>query len=105
MSRSPSINKRFRRLKIFSRQGAKTPSSEFRLIDPICDMTVEPASGAGKFDYDGTTYYFCSVHCQKLFQSDPAKYLAAAQARHSSQLLAPNAHQHHAHHSDADAKP
>jgi Cu+-exporting ATPase len=51
------------------------------MIDPICDMTVEPVTAAGKFDYDGETYYFCSVHCQKLFQTDPAKYLAAAKAR------------------------
>src|SRR5688572_21361528 len=68
------------------------------MIDPICDMTVEPASAAGKFDYDGTTYYFCSVHCQKLFQNDPAKYLAAAKARRSLQPSVPSAPQHHAQH-------
>lgn len=51
------------------------------MTDPICDMTVEPASAAGKVEYQGETYFFCSVHCQKLFQSDPAKYLAAARAR------------------------
>src|SRR5258706_10141381 len=68
---------------------------ELTLIDPICDMSVEPANAAGKADFDGTTYYFCSVHCQKLFQTDPAKYLAAAKARQSSQPSTP--HQHHAH--------
>jgi Cu+-exporting ATPase len=68
------------------------------LIDPICEMTVEPTSAAAWFDYDGTTYYFCSVHCQKLFQTDPAKYLAAAKSRYSSQLSAPSAHQIHPHH-------
>ena len=51
------------------------------MLDPICDMTVEPASAAGKLGFDGETYYFCSVHCQKLFQTDPAKYLTAAKAR------------------------
>jgi Cu+-exporting ATPase len=54
-------------------------------------MTVEPESAAGKFEYQGETYFFCSVHCQKLFASDPAKYLAAASAR---QKTAPV--QHHA---------
>ena len=44
------------------------------MIDPICDMTVQPDKAAGKADYDGETYYFCSVHCLKLFQTDPAKY-------------------------------
>ncbi|MGH7886509.1 MAG: heavy metal translocating P-type ATPase [Candidatus Binatia bacterium] len=57
-------------------------------------MTVEPASAAGKFDFDGATYYFCSVHCQKLFQTDPAKYFAAAQARKSSQQSQPSTHAH-----------
>jgi Cu+-exporting ATPase len=77
----------------------KTPrSEEGTVLDPICDMTVEPASAAGKFDYDGATFYFCSVHCQKLFQTDPAKYLAAAKARQSSKPSAPSAAQHHAHH-------
>jgi len=66
------------------------------VIDPICDMTVEPATAAGKFDYDGETYYFCSVHCQKLFQTDPAKYLSASKARRGAQATPQAAHpQHH----------
>ena len=48
-------------------------------------MTVEPASAAEKFCYDGTTYCFCSVHCHKLFQTDPAKHLAAAESRQSTE--------------------
>ena len=69
------------------------------MTDPICDMSVEPASAADKFDYDGQTYYFCSVHCQKLFQSDPAKYLAAAAARKSTP--APGQRAQHPHHQQA----
>lgn len=45
-------------------------------IDPICGMTVNPAQAAGKSDYQGKTYYFCSVHCKKKFDQDPNKYLA-----------------------------
>jgi len=66
------------------------------VTDPICDMTVEPESAAGKFDYERETYYFCSVHCQKLFASDPAKYLSAARARQKTTAV-----QHH----HAPAKP
>jgi Cu+-exporting ATPase len=58
-------------------------------------MTVEPATAAGKFDFDGESYFFCSVHCQKLFQSDPAKYLAAARARHGKTLPQTSAHPRH----------
>jgi len=74
---------------------------ESKMLDPICDMTVDPAKAAGKFDFEGETYYFCSVHCHKLFQSAPAKYLAAAKARQSAPPAAP-AHQAHAHHVEAN---
>jgi len=73
------------------------------LIDPICDMTVDPAKAAGKFDYEGATYVFCSVHCQKLFESDPAKYLAAAKARQTAPSTTAGAGQQHVH--QVDAKP
>ena len=56
------------------------------MIDPICGMTVEPNSAAGKFAYEGQTYYFCSTHCEKLFQSDPAKYLATTEARQARRI-------------------
>jgi Cu+-exporting ATPase len=71
------------------------------MTDPICDMNVEPDSAAGKAEYAGQTYYFCSLHCQKLFQTDPAKYLAAAEAR----KVAPASPQPAQHHHAVAAKP
>ncbi len=65
------------------------------MTDPICDMNVEAGNAAGKVDYNGQTYYFCSTHCEKLFQTDPAKYLAAAEARMSAASHAAPQHQHH----------
>ncbi len=32
-------------------------------IDPICGMTVNPATAAGSFNHAGKTYYFCSAGC------------------------------------------
>jgi Cu+-exporting ATPase len=72
------------------------------MIDPICDMNIEPGSAAGKVEHDGQTYYFCSVHCQKLFQTDPTKYLAAAEARRSAPAPAS---QHPTHRHAPTAKP
>jgi Cu+-exporting ATPase len=46
--------------------------------DPVCGMTVEPATAAGSAAHDGTTYYFCSRHCLAKFEADPAKYVAPA---------------------------
>ena len=48
------------------------------VIDPICGMTVEPATAAGSREHAGTTYYFCSTYCRDLFKSDPGRFLAAA---------------------------
>ena len=44
-------------------------------IDPVCHMTVEPATAAGSVDHDGQTYYFCSTHCVAKFKRDPQSYL------------------------------
>jgi Cu+-exporting ATPase len=44
-------------------------------IDPVCGMTVDPATAAGKFDYEGKTYYFCNPNCLRKFSADPRGYL------------------------------
>ena len=44
-------------------------------IDPVCHMTVDPATAAGSVDHDGQTYYFCSTHCVAKFKRDPQSYL------------------------------
>ena len=49
-------------------------------FDPICGMTVEPAVAAGRHDYEGTTYYFCSQHCLHTFQANPASYAGLTSA-------------------------
>ncbi len=46
------------------------------VIDPVCGMTVDPLQAAGKHDYAGQTYFFCSSRCVERFQSDPAGFLA-----------------------------
>jgi P-type Cu+ transporter len=46
--------------------------------DPICGMTVDPKSAAGKHEYSGETYYFCSQHCASIFKESPAEYAKRA---------------------------
>ena len=43
--------------------------------DPVCGMTVDPATAAHKTEYDGQTHYFCSAGCKAKFQAEPGKYL------------------------------
>jgi P-type Cu+ transporter len=44
-------------------------------IDPICGMTVDPATAAGQFEYEGVTYYFCAPSCLETFKRDPEQAL------------------------------
>jgi Cu+-exporting ATPase len=44
-------------------------------IDPVCGMAVDPATAAGKFDYEGETYYFCNPNCLRKFSAAPQGYL------------------------------
>ena len=44
--------------------------------DPICKMTVDPDKAAGKSEYEGRTYYFCSAGCKKRFDTNPSQYAA-----------------------------
>ena len=48
------------------------------MIDPVCGMSVEPASAAAKVEHAGKSYYFCSKHCAHVFQQDPARYVSGS---------------------------
>jgi Cu+-exporting ATPase len=61
------------------------------MIDPVCGMTVEPASAAGSHTHAGETYYFCSLHCRDRFAAEPARYLKpGAHAAHHAMPTAPS---------------
>jgi Cu+-exporting ATPase len=45
-------------------------------IDPICGMTVDPATAAGSHEYNGQRYYFCALSCLERFKADPERALA-----------------------------
>ncbi|MDO8400547.1 MAG: heavy metal translocating P-type ATPase [Bradyrhizobium sp.] len=43
--------------------------------DPVCGMTVDPATAKHRFDHEGKTHYFCSAGCRTKFAADPKAYL------------------------------
>lgn len=43
--------------------------------DPVCGMTVNPATSKHRFDYKGETFHFCSAGCRTKFAADPLAYL------------------------------
>jgi len=52
--------------------------------DPICGMTVDPQNAAGKHDYNGQSYYFCSQHCVTQFKKDPERFVKPAASAHAT---------------------
>ncbi len=56
-------------------QGADSRPTDGSVIDPVCGMTVDPASAKHQADHDGGTVYFCSARCREKFVADPQAYL------------------------------
>ena len=52
------------------------------LKDPVCGMDIDPATAAGKSEYKGQTYYFCSQGCKRAFDKEPEKYVGANAQTH-----------------------
>jgi P-type Cu+ transporter len=49
--------------------------------DPVCGMTVDPATSPHRFDHRGETYHFCSAGCRTKFAADPQAYLDKTTAK------------------------
>jgi Cu+-exporting ATPase len=54
------------------------PDASANVTDPVCGMTVDPATAQHRAEDAGTTYYFCSADCRAKFLADPSRYVAAA---------------------------
>ncbi|MEP7193062.1 MAG: YHS domain-containing protein [Actinomycetota bacterium] len=49
-----------------------------KMVDPVCGMSVDPATAAATVEHEGQTYYFCGKGCAKSFAADPGKYVNAS---------------------------
>ena len=54
------------------------PEESPTVTDPICGMSVAPATAAASVEHEGHTYYFCGKGCAKSFSADPGKYTNVA---------------------------
>ncbi len=43
--------------------------------DPVCGMSIDPATAHWSSDYQGTKYYFCAKGCKETFDENPANYI------------------------------
>ena len=57
------------------------PKEDEMAVDPVCHMEVEPATAAAIRNYEGRNYFFCATGCAEEFDTDPARYAAAAAAK------------------------
>jgi YHS domain-containing protein/uncharacterized membrane protein YraQ (UPF0718 family) len=63
------------------REHARRPQAGAQLLrDPVCGMSVDPATATQQADFGGETYYFCSAGCRSAFESDPTRYMVRAAA-------------------------
>jgi P-type Cu+ transporter len=43
--------------------------------DPVCGMSVDPATSTHRSEHRSQTFHFCSAGCRTKFEADPGKYL------------------------------
>ncbi|PZV37465.1 heavy metal translocating P-type ATPase [Mesorhizobium kowhaii] len=55
---------------------AKAAAGEAAVVrDPVCGMTVDPATAKHSVRHEGQDFYFCSAGCKAKFEAEPQKYL------------------------------
>jgi YHS domain-containing protein/uncharacterized membrane protein YraQ (UPF0718 family) len=59
------------------RAHSRRPAAGAKLVhDPVCGMSIDPATAGERVEFAGATYYFCSAGCRAAFEKDPARYTA-----------------------------
>ncbi|MHB1444768.1 MAG: permease [Acidimicrobiales bacterium] len=48
------------------------------VTDPVCGMSVDPATAPAVRSHQGRNYFFCAPGCAEAFDADPTRYLDAA---------------------------
>jgi Cu+-exporting ATPase len=51
------------------------PAPATAAVDPVCGMTVDPATARASTEYEGRNYYFCCPSCRARFEAEPPRYL------------------------------
>jgi xanthine dehydrogenase accessory factor len=60
-----------------ARQAEVPAAAPAEAIDPVCGMTVDPATARHRSEYQGSSYYFCCPHCKHAFDKRPEEFLHA----------------------------
>lgn len=52
-----------------------------KATDPVCGMSIDPASAPAQIEHAGQTYHFCSQHCADSFVADPGRFATQGSTR------------------------
>ena len=58
--------------------GIAESSTEIRVKDPVCGMSIAPTKAAAVEEHGGETYHFCGKGCAAKFRADPEHFLTPA---------------------------
>ena len=53
------------------------------LKDPVCGMDLTYETAQARSEYNGQTYYFCSLGCKEDFDQEPERYVTQEQENHN----------------------
>ena len=56
--------------------------------DPVCGMSVDPATASASWVYEGKPYHFCCTGCLQKFQSNPRQYLDGTRTQPAHEPMA-----------------
>jgi Cu+-exporting ATPase len=56
-------------------------------IDPVCGMSVDPATAKHSWEHAGKNYYFCCGGCREKFRAEPDRFLNKPAQGHGSSLV------------------
>ncbi|HVB14941.1 MAG TPA: HAD-IC family P-type ATPase, partial [Stellaceae bacterium] len=71
--------------------GHHGPASPGVATDPVCGMSVDPATARYRTEHAGKEYFFCGARCLERFTADPARFLTASPATAASVPASPAA--------------
>ena len=52
--------------------GPAQEAGAMTVVDPVCGMTVDPATSKHRMEHAGSEFHFCSAGCRDKFAADPA---------------------------------
>ena len=58
-----------------ARHHGHEPPSAGGATDPVCGMSVDPATARHRAGYAGREYFFCSARCRERFVAEPGRFV------------------------------